>query len=214
MKGQLIIFENAQFGLIRTSKSASNQPLFCLADLCKALDLGNPSQVKQRLRENGVISNEVIDSMNRIQQLNFVDEPNMYRCIFQSRKKGAELFQDWIFEEVLPSIRRTGRYEVTQRRRSLPRASRSEMTEFHDELTQWVTMEDETVVAELMNVSRKHVHEVLRGRCQSYGVMCMLVDCGKENRKRGVKRVVRNRPRMEEIEKLRIDFMGFSGKEG
>lgn len=110
MKESIQIFENAQFGQIRTLLSESNEPLFCLVDVCKALDLGNPSQVKQRLQKNGVISNEVIDSMNRTQQMNFITEPNLYRCIFQSRKKEAEQFQDWVFEEVLPSIRKSGGY--------------------------------------------------------------------------------------------------------
>lgn len=214
MKGNLIIFENAQFGQIRTSKSASDQPLFCLADLCKALDLGNPSQVKQRLRANGVISNEVIDSKNRVQQLNFVDEPNLYRCIFQCRKKEAELFQDWIFEEVLPSIRKTGKYETKPKVALIPRAKSAEMAEFHDELTRWVTQKDEKDVAELMNVSRRHVHKVLRGFSQSYGVLCMLVSCGKDNRKAGVKRVVVNRPRKEEVEQLRLEFMNDLDVEG
>lgn len=85
MKDQVTIFENAQFGRIRTSLTKSGEPLFCLADVCKALDLGNPSQVKQRLQKNGVISNEVIDSMNRPQLMNFITEPNLYKCIFQSR---------------------------------------------------------------------------------------------------------------------------------
>lgn len=40
----------------------------------------------------------------------FIDEPNLYRCIFQSRKKEAEAFQDWVVEEVLPAIRKTGGY--------------------------------------------------------------------------------------------------------
>lgn len=40
----------------------------------------------------------------------FIDEPNLYRCIFQSRKKEAEAFQDWVVEEVLPTIRKTGGY--------------------------------------------------------------------------------------------------------
>lgn len=42
----------------------------------------------------------------------FIDEPNLYRCIFQSRKKEASEFQDWVFEEVLPSIRKQGGYIV------------------------------------------------------------------------------------------------------
>lgn len=43
----------------------------------------------------------------------FIDEPNLYRCIFQSRKVEAELFQNWVFEDILPSIRKTGGYLAT-----------------------------------------------------------------------------------------------------
>lgn len=114
MKEAIKIFENVQFGRIRTSLTESGEPLFCLADVCKALDLGNPSQVKQRLQKNGVISNEVIDSMNRPQLMNFITEPNLYKCIFQSRKKEAEQFQDWVCGEVLPSIRKSGGYMVAR----------------------------------------------------------------------------------------------------
>lgn len=114
MKEAIKIFENAQFGRIRTSLTENGDPLFCLADVCKALDLGNPSQVKQRLQKNGVISNEVIDSMNRPQLMNFITEPNLYKCIFQSRKKEAEQFQDWVCGEVLPSIRKSGGYMVAR----------------------------------------------------------------------------------------------------
>lgn len=114
MKDQVTIFKNAQFGQIRTSISANGEPLFCLADVCKALEIGNPSQVKQRLQQNGVISNEVMDSMCRPQRLNFITEPNLYKCIFQSRKKEAEQFQDWVCGEVLPSIRKSGGYMVAR----------------------------------------------------------------------------------------------------
>lgn len=114
MKESIKIFENAQFGQIRTSVSESGEPLFCLADVCKALDLGNPSQVKQRLQKNGVFSSEVIDSMNRKQKNNFITEPNLYKCIFQSRKKEAEAFQDWVCSEVLPAIRKTGGYMIAR----------------------------------------------------------------------------------------------------
>lgn len=119
MKEAIKIFENAQFGRIRTSLTENGDPLFCLADVCKALDLGNPSQVKQRLQKNGVISNEVIDSMNRPQLMNFITEPNLYKCIFQSRKKEAEQFQDWVCGEVLPSIRKSGGY-MTARQDETP----------------------------------------------------------------------------------------------
>lgn len=123
MKESIKIFENAQFGQIRTSVTESGEPLFCLADLCKILGLGNPSQVKTTLRKDGVISNEVstpiisngIDTgKTKIMTLNFITEPNLYKCIFQSRKKEAEQFQDWVCGEVLPSIRKSGGYMVVR----------------------------------------------------------------------------------------------------
>lgn len=108
------IFENAQFGQIRTSVAESGEPLFCLADVCRALGLEQSHRVKPRLQQNGVTTITVIDSMNREQKANFITEPNLYKCIFQSRKKEAEQFQDWVCGEVLPSIRKSGGYMVAR----------------------------------------------------------------------------------------------------
>lgn len=108
------IFENAQFGQIRTAMSDNNEPMFCLADVCNALGLNQPSRVKTRLSENGVTTIKVIDAMNREQQASFINEPNLYKCIFQSRKAEAEIFQDWVTSEVLPTIRKTGGYIATK----------------------------------------------------------------------------------------------------
>ena len=76
------------------------------------MELGNVSQVKTRLNQDGVITNEVIDSIGRKQVANFVNEPNMYRLIFQSRKESAERFTDWVTTEILPTIRKTGSYQM------------------------------------------------------------------------------------------------------
>lgn len=114
MKESIQIFKSPQFGDIRTAISPAGEPLFCLADICKALDLGNPSQTKQRLQKGGVSTNEVIDAKGRVQSALFINEPNLYKCIFQSRKKEAEAFQDWVFGEVLPAIRKTGGYMVSR----------------------------------------------------------------------------------------------------
>lgn len=118
------IFRNDRFGEVRTIIDEKNEPWFCLSDVCKILGLGNPSQVKTTLKALGVISNEVgvqtgvkSDGTPAYQQvqMNFINEPNLYKCIFQSRKQEAEMFQDWIFEEVIPSIRKTGSYSLQQR---------------------------------------------------------------------------------------------------
>ena len=118
MKESIKIFENAQFGQIRTSVAENGEPLFCLADVCRVLDLSNPRDVKRRLNQRGVCTTDT-PTYNQhgalvMQQLNFITEPNLYKCIFQSRKKEAEQFQDWVCGEVLPSIRKSGGYIVAK----------------------------------------------------------------------------------------------------
>ena len=103
------IFENNEFGAIRT-QIINDEPYFCLADICHALDIKNISDMKKRLNRDGVATSEVIDSVGRKQNANFVNELNLYKTIFQSRKESAERFTDWIAGEVLPSIRRNGAY--------------------------------------------------------------------------------------------------------
>lgn len=106
---ELQIFKNNEFGEVRT-KVINNEPYFSLNDVCRILEINNPSQAKTRLNKDGVISNEVIDSMGRTQQANFINESNLYKLIFQSRKSEAEKFADWVTSEVLPSIRNHGAY--------------------------------------------------------------------------------------------------------
>lgn len=103
-------FENLEFGAIRT-KIIKDEPYFCLADVCHALDIKNISDMKKRLNRDGVATSEVIDSVGRKQNANFVNELNLYKTIFQSRKESAERFTDWVAGEVLPSIRKTGGYQ-------------------------------------------------------------------------------------------------------
>lgn len=106
-------FENAQFGRIRISVDADGEPLFCLADICRALDLQQVSKVKPRLYAKGVHTIPLL-SNGGTQQTYFISEPNFYKCIFQSRKKEAEAFQDWVCSEVLPAIRKDGGYIVSR----------------------------------------------------------------------------------------------------
>lgn len=105
------IFNNPQFGEIRTAGTPS-EPLFCLADVCRVLDL-QVSPTKNRLRKDGVNSIKVIDNLGRSQQALFISEQNLYKVIMRSDKPQAEPFQDWVCGEVLPTIRRTGGYIKT-----------------------------------------------------------------------------------------------------
>lgn len=110
---ELKIFENEQFGEVRTSLVNSN-PYFMLSDICRVLEIGNSRQAKTRLTEDGVIRNDVIDSMGRIQKADFINESNLYKLVFQSRKPQAEKFSEWVTSEVLPSIRKHGVYATEE----------------------------------------------------------------------------------------------------
>lgn len=112
-RNEVRVFENARFGQVRTAQGASGEPLFCLADVCKVLGL-QTNKVKQRINSRGwnTIPTPTYNQHGALvmQEMNFIDEPNLYRCIFQSRKEEAEQFQNWVCEEVLPAIRQSGGY--------------------------------------------------------------------------------------------------------
>lgn len=107
---ELQIFNNSEFGEIRTI-TKDDEPMFCLADVCKALELEQVSRVKARLKTDGVTTSKVTDRLGREQEATFINESNLYKTIFQSRKESAERFTDWVTSEVLPSIRKTGSYQ-------------------------------------------------------------------------------------------------------
>lgn len=92
--------------------TVDGEPWFVLADLCRVLDLTNPTMVAERLDPDGLSTAEVIDSMGRMQSARIVSESGMYEVVFLSRKPEAATFRRWITSEVLPSIRKTGAYGV------------------------------------------------------------------------------------------------------
>lgn len=85
------------------------EPWFVLADVCRALEIGNPSQASSRLDddERGIISN---DTPSGVQQMVIVSESGLFSLILSSRKQEAKRFKKWVTSEVLPSIRKTGGY--------------------------------------------------------------------------------------------------------
>lgn len=107
------IFNSNEFGEIRTI-TKDNEPMFCLADVCKALELEQVSRVKARLKADGVTTSKVTDRLGREQEATFINESNLYKTIFQSRKESAERFTEWVTSEVLPSIRKNGGYIAGQ----------------------------------------------------------------------------------------------------
>ena len=106
----ITLFKNPQFGEVRVAE-LNNEPVFCLADLCKILDL-TPKGVKQRLSDEVISNYPIIDSLGRNQNALFVNEDGLYDVILDSRKPEAKQFRKWVTGEVLPAIRRSGGYMI------------------------------------------------------------------------------------------------------
>lgn len=104
----LKIFENNEFGEVRTTV-IDDEPYFSLSDVCRILDIKNSRQAKTRLNDKGVITNDILTN-GGTQKSDFINESNLYKLVFQSRKPEAERFADWVTSEVLPAIRKHGAY--------------------------------------------------------------------------------------------------------
>lgn len=110
-------FNSPMFGELRVTRNEKGELLFCLKDVCNSLGLQVGATAKRLggdINSTNVSSITVLDANNHGQQMYFVTEPDLYRCIFQSRKPTARKFQDWVFNEVLPSLRTTGAYVVAK----------------------------------------------------------------------------------------------------
>lgn len=113
---EIRIFQNEQFGQVRIAMNESNEPMFCLADVCKVARLTNPSSVKSRLDNEDV---QLID-LHAIKQnegtivgnslANFVTESGFYDVLLYSDAPQVKPFRKWVTSEVLPTIRKHGAY--------------------------------------------------------------------------------------------------------
>lgn len=108
---QLQIFKNSQFGEVRVATTESNEPLFCLADVCSILAIANTSRVANELLDDDLRTTyPIVDALGRTQNAIFINESGLYQVIFQSRKPEAKVFRQWVTGEVLPTIRKHGAY--------------------------------------------------------------------------------------------------------
>lgn len=107
---KLQIFTNDQFGDVRIAMNESNEPLFCLADVCKAMGITNVGNVRSRLDNDDVRLMDTVDSLGRKQELIFVTESGLYDTILRSDSEKAKPFRKWVTSNVLPTIRKHGAY--------------------------------------------------------------------------------------------------------
>ena len=110
MENSIQIFNNPEFGEMRTTLSEDNEPLFNANDVCNALGHSNYRDAVIRHCEDGDVVKRDTLTEGGVQLVNYVNESGLYSLIFGSKLPKAKEFKHWVTSEVLPSIRKTGGY--------------------------------------------------------------------------------------------------------
>ncbi|WP_281650775.1 BRO family protein [Helicobacter bilis] len=158
---QLQVFNHKDLGQVRVIGDNEN-PLFCLADVCKILEIQDTYKVKEAiLREFELSTLEVgsFDTGYGIKDFSMITEPQLYFVLMRSDKPKAKPFRQWVVNEVLPSIRKNG-YYINQSKKT--RAKQEQIlhnliTELQDSNTQkdCIKQENESLKDEVIALQRK-----------------------------------------------------------
>ena len=131
----------------------NNEPIFCLTDVAEILQIKNPNPTRFNLNQKGV-HKMYTPTKGGNQEITFINEPNLYRVIFRSNKPEAVKFQDWMFEEVIPQIRKTGSYQTSgslKTKTALPNGltleQQDEIKKLHRQLVQATPKEKQAKLA-------------------------------------------------------------------
>ena len=124
---------------VRTITDPNSEIWFCGTDVCDILGYTNSRKALQdHCKVSGVTKRYISYPSGRKEAI-FINEPNLYRLIIKSRKPEAEPFEAWVFEEVLPQIRKTGKYQLQPQQIALPEPEKKFTFEFtENELQQLV----------------------------------------------------------------------------
>lgn len=106
------VYEHPLFGKVRMFIQ-NGKTWFCGTDIATSLGYSNPRDaIVRHCKSHGVVNHDVIDSMGRTQQMKFISEGNIYRLTAKSQMPRADEFENWIFDEIVPSVVNTGSYSV------------------------------------------------------------------------------------------------------
>ena len=108
---EIQIFQNVEFGAIRTMSNEQGEPLFCAKDVALALGYKRPEDaMAQHLEIEDSVKHRVMDSNGKLRLTTFINESGLYSLILCSKLESAKRFKRWVTGEVLPAIRKQGGY--------------------------------------------------------------------------------------------------------
>lgn len=167
MENQLQIFNNAEFGQVRTIVDGG-KILFCASDIAKALGYEKPNNAINTHCKNATLKQGIItDNLGRKQNANFIPEGDIYRLVVRSKLPTAEKFESWVFDEVLPSIRKTGSYSTKQQPVDDTKKLRSEAMLLNARTRQakmWKELSQMTTIKEYKEIVFAKAGNVLAGK--------------------------------------------------
>lgn len=164
----------------------NNNPYFIAVEVCKLLDLSNPTKSLNGLDEDEKLTYPIVRAGQQ-RVVNLVNESGFYHLIFLSRKPQAAAIRKWVTSEVLPALRRTGRYEVSPARHSLRHPRRGEPITADILHLLWLIGEslhqgDQIEIAVELGVTRQTVSRVLNGGQRSSRILMALYKRAQANR--------------------------------
>jgi prophage antirepressor-like protein len=149
----------------------NHQPWFVAKDVCQVLSISNHNDAVSRLDEDEK-RGSLLPTPSGNQRFTVINESGLYNLIFQSRKPEAKVFRKWVTSEVLPSIRKTGKYEITHTK------NRSHREGFNVETLRMLWLidanlnhGDQTQIALELGVSLHAVQRTLRGTLRSSRIL-------------------------------------------
>ena len=105
---EITIFQNQEFGAIRTIRGEQGEPLFCAKDVCDALGYKQTHKAVERHVDKGDGMKRPTPTTSGVQTMLYVNESGLYSLILSSKLESAKRFKHWVTSEVLPSIRKQG----------------------------------------------------------------------------------------------------------
>ena len=112
---EITIYQNLEFGFIRTFTNEQGEPMFCAKDVCDALGYNNSRDtLRKHVETDDVAKCDITDSLGRKQMTSFINESGLYSLILSSKLDSAKRFKHWVTSEVLPSIRKQGGYMMAR----------------------------------------------------------------------------------------------------
>ncbi len=142
---------------IRIITSENNEILFCLADVCAVLQLANPNHAVNSIKEEFSIPTLNVGVVTRPDgsriEVNFITEPQLYFVMMRSRAKVAREFRQWICNEVLPSIRKNGSFNLNKELESIKPYNTWFITEITNQCIKYGL--DESAMSSLCNIASR-----------------------------------------------------------